>query len=226
MTGTQLLVLAWLRPTMAVVAWVLMQLVPAIGRGRTRKAWRAPHVLASGVVLGVTSLGPQTVQGQYYPQFGLQVDQDVLFPPAADFTVGVQFDFPRSRLGQTVLGWVDWHAGRLAHQALAGNSTREATSAHFGFSAFTPMKANLGTTEPILDDRPYASMLYADPGRRRGRISMRSPQSSRWGSWAPGSGRMASSESQRQIVVPLISATMPAAITTARRTLRSPGRPQ
>jgi hypothetical protein len=42
---------------------------------------------------------------------------------------------------------------------------------HFGNSAFTPAKATLGLTEPIHDDRPYASLLYLKVRRTSARGS-------------------------------------------------------
>jgi hypothetical protein len=133
-----------------------------------RRLAREVPAAACAIACFVCLWVPVSATGQNYPLLGLQVDQDVFFPPAEDkdYTMGVQFDLPRSARGQTPLRWFDWVAGRYGHQRLDESTS---SSSHLGFSAFTPRKGPVGrvlaATQPILDDRPYASLLFAKARR-------------------------------------------------------------
>jgi len=96
-------------------------------------------------------------------RFQLVVEQDSLIPPSSDkdYTMGVILEWNGGWVDRSFLArgmsWLDW-PGKHLHRAQAGLSERFAFQ--FGNSAFAPLKENLGRTDPIYDDRPYASLLF------------------------------------------------------------------
>jgi hypothetical protein len=118
---------------------------------------------------------------RHWEGFSVYLDQDVFFPPAfdQDYTMGVEFvcqgRWVRDRKLIKPVEWLDTLFGlrgvhtRLQTDSLAPNESPPTSpdklgfavhSIHSGNSAFAPAKATLGLTEPIYDDRPYASLLY------------------------------------------------------------------
>jgi hypothetical protein len=95
--------------------------------------------------------------------FGIQVDQDVLFPPAddKDYTMGLQFTTGANAVSGWVLDAIDfWGPAGWRRDA-----KRQVLSTFSGgVSAFTPLKGEngriLAASEPFPDDRPYASLAY------------------------------------------------------------------
>lgn len=104
--------------------------------------------------------------------FNVLVDQDVFWEPAfdQDYTMGVEFVaqgcFVRLARLTAPLEALDRVFGlgraraRLWEPDAAGALGYDAHSVSFGDTAFTPSKAQLGATQPLLDDRPYANILY------------------------------------------------------------------
>ncbi len=126
-----------------------------------------PGALAFAALTGAgasSQTEADSVETAPHRSWALQVDQDVFFEPAEDkdYTMGVQLDFVGSGFGQELLAFFDRPFGHCLHDLLG---VRRTESWHFGFSAFTPRKGPggrvLAATEPILDDRPYASILFA-----------------------------------------------------------------
>ena len=103
--------------------------------------------------------------------FSFYMDNDTFSTPSTDrdYTMGVLFEWSG--------GWV--RRGFLPHvikgidhvAGLGGLSSfspaLDSYSFQFGDSAFTPKKEDLGRTDPIYDDRPYANLLYVLVRRAR-----------------------------------------------------------
>jgi hypothetical protein len=116
---------------------------------------------------------------------GLNVlaDQDVFWAPAfdQDYTMGLEFVFQGGfvrdwRLSAPLEGLDHVFGLGRAHESLWTEVNRDepsytAHSASFGNVAFTPTKAQLGETEPIHDDRPYANLFYVKVRRASARGS-------------------------------------------------------
>lgn len=100
------------------------------------------------------------------------VDQDVFWPPAfdQDYTMGIEFVargcFGRKIVSKSPLQLLDGVFGlvrrqkELSETSSAGDLGHEAHSVSFGNTGFTPSKAQLAETAPLLDDRPYANLMY------------------------------------------------------------------
>ncbi len=115
------------------------------------------EVIARGALLVLTPDTPRT-------SFALNVEQDSVIPPASDkdYTMGVAFQWSG--------GWVNrsWISRGFRHIDPGGRLHEgfgESFRFEFGDSAFAPLKVNLGRTDPIADDRPYANLLYASVRR-------------------------------------------------------------
>lgn len=123
---------------------------------------------------------PKCVRERGWQGFTTYFDNDVLWEPAfdQDYTMGLEFVgsgcwVRRARLTAPLDG-LDWltRVGRLhaelreddvaADRAVSESDGRAFTNHSFSFgnSAFTPSKARLAETSALLDDRPYASLLY------------------------------------------------------------------
>jgi hypothetical protein len=95
--------------------------------------------------------------------FVLSVEQDSVIPPPSDkdYTMGVILEWNGGWVDRSFLArgmrWLDW-PGKLLHRTQAGYGER--FTFQFGNSAFAPLKENLARTDPMPDDRPYASLLF------------------------------------------------------------------
>lgn len=95
--------------------------------------------------------------------FVLSLEQDSVIPPSSDkdYTMGVILEFRGGWVNRSFLArgmsWLDW-PGRHLHRGQA--AFKERFDFQFGNSAFAPLKENLARTDPVYDDRPYASLLF------------------------------------------------------------------
>jgi hypothetical protein len=93
----------------------------------------------------------------------VSLEQDSIIPPSSDkdYTMGVILEFRGGWVNRSFLArgmsWLDW-PGRHLHRGQGGFGER--FDFQLGNSAFAPLKENLARTDPIDDDRPYASLLF------------------------------------------------------------------
>jgi hypothetical protein len=140
-----------------------------------RIAW-ATVPLAACLAATVSAQSPCPNE-ERWEGFNVLVDQDVLWEPAfdQDYTMGLEFVaqgcFVRNARLSAPLEGLDRLLGLgRAHERLRReDESYTAHSVSFGNVAFTPSKAQLGETQPIPDDRPYANLLYVKVRRTSAR---------------------------------------------------------
>ena len=140
--------------------------------GVRRRAQGPPFVsrAAAHAFAVCIALAPPTAATAQWPTSVL-VEQDVFLEKAEDkdYTMGVAFDYANSGLGGGILDVFDQffllHGVHERHDE--GGTPYRAFL--WGHTAFAPLKgengATLARTDPIYDDRPYASMLFASMRR-------------------------------------------------------------
>jgi hypothetical protein len=103
--------------------------------------------------------------------FSFYMDNDTFSTPSTDrdYTMGVLFEWSGGWVKRSFLPHV---INGIDHVFFLGGFSSsdpalDSYSFQLGDSAFTPKKEDLGRTDPIYDDRPYANLLYVQVRRAR-----------------------------------------------------------